>query len=101
MKKVAGALGLALMLAGSAVSAQELQQAGFSAAQAARGETLYQQNCAACHLADLTGSFEGPNLADSSFRSNWANRGVAEFTDLLRRTMPPQAPGSLNETQYL
>ncbi|MDA0926626.1 MAG: PQQ-binding-like beta-propeller repeat protein [Proteobacteria bacterium] len=101
MKKVAGALGLALMLAGSAVSAQELQQAGFSAAQAARGETLYQQNCAACHLADLTGSFEAPNLADSSFRSNWANRGVAEFTDLLRRTMPPQAPGSLNETQYL
>jgi alcohol dehydrogenase (cytochrome c) len=101
MKKVAGALGLALTLAGSAVSAQELQQASFSAAQAARGETLYQQNCAACHLADLTGSFEAPNLADSSFRSNWANRGVAEFTDLLRRTMPPQAPGSLNETQYL
>jgi alcohol dehydrogenase (cytochrome c) len=101
MKKVAGALGLALTLAGSAVSAQELQQASFSTAQAARGETLYQQNCAACHLADLTGSFEAPNLADSSFRSNWANRGVAEFTDLLRRTMPPQAPGSLNETQYL
>ena len=101
MKKMAGALGLALAVAGTAVSAQELQQASFSAAQAARGESLYQQNCAACHLADLTGSFEAPNLADTSFRSNWANRGVAEFTDLLRRTMPPQAPGSLNDAQYL
>lgn len=101
MKKVASALGLALMLVGSGPGAQELQQASFSAAQAVRGETLYQQNCAACHLADLTGSFEAPNLADPSFRSNWTNRSVAEFTDLLRRTMPPQAPGSLNDAQYL
>ena len=101
MKRVAAGLSLALTLASTCSVAQELQQAAYTEVQAERGQSLYQQNCAACHLADLTGSFEAPNLADSSFRSNWTNRSVVEFTDLLRRTMPPQAPGSLSETQYL
>lgn len=101
MKRVAAGLGLALTLASTCSVAQELQQAAYTEVQAKRGQSLYQQNCAACHLADLTGSFEAPNLADSSFRNNWTNRSVVEFTDLLRRTMPPQAPGSLTETQYL
>lgn len=89
----------ALLLSMGAL-AQQLEQANFEEGQAQRGELLYQQNCAACHLADLSGSFEAPNLADSSFRNNWSNRGMQEFLDMLRRTMPPQAPGSLNESQY-
>lgn len=101
MRSAARVLGLICLLGGNASHGQELQQATFSQLQASRGETLYQQNCAACHLTDLTGSFEAPNLADAAFRSNWANRGVVEFYDLLNRTMPPQAPGSLSESQYL
>ena len=93
--------GLLFLLSSTVLSGQEFQQASFSADQATRGADLYQQNCAACHLADLTGSFEAPNLADTSFRSNWANRGVEEFVDMLQRTMPPQAPGSLDQSQYL
>ncbi len=92
---------LLFLLSSTVLSGQEFQQASFSADQAARGADLYQQNCAACHLANLTGSFEAPNLADTSFRSNWANRGVEEFVDMLQRTMPPQAPGSLDQSQYL
>ena len=92
---------LLFLFSSTVLSGQELQQASFSADQAARGAALYQQNCAACHLANLTGSFEAPNLADTSFRSNWANRRVEEFVDLLQRTMPPQAPGSLDQSQYL
>ena len=93
-------LALACLLASGPTLAQELQQANYETAQAERGELLYQQNCAACHLADLSGSFEAPNLADNSFRNNWSNRGMQEFLDMLRRTMPPQAPGSLSESQY-
>ena len=93
-------LALACLLASGPTLAQELQQANYETAQADRGELLYQQNCAACHLADLSGSFEAPNLADNSFRNNWSNRGMQEFLDMLRRTMPPQAPGSLSESQY-
>lgn len=93
-------LALACLLVSGLTLAQELQQANYETAQADRGELLYQQNCAACHLADLSGSFEAPNLADNSFRNNWSNRGMQEFLDMLRRTMPPQAPGSLSESQY-
>ncbi len=100
MKKMPQLLALACMLASASTLAQELQQANFEEGQAERGELLYQQNCASCHLTDLSGSFEAPNLADDSFRNNWSNRGMQEFLELLRRTMPPQAPGSLNEAQY-
>ena len=92
---------LPFLLGSTVLSGQEFKQASFSADQAARGSELYQQNCAACHLANLTGSFEAPNLADKGFRSNWANRRVDEFVDMLQRTMPPQAPGSLDQSQYL
>ena len=92
---------LTFLLSSTVLSGQELKQASFSADQAARGAELYQQNCAACHLANLTGSFEAPNLADTGFRSNWANRRIDEFVDMLQRTMPPQAPGSLDQSQYL
>jgi alcohol dehydrogenase (cytochrome c) len=100
MKKMPQLLALSCLLASGSTLAQQLQQANFEEGQAQRGELLYQQNCAACHLADLSGSFEAPNLADNSFRNNWSNRGMQEFLDMLRRTMPPQAPGSLNESQY-
>ncbi len=100
VRKASHLLVLACLLASGSTLAQELQQAGYDEAQAERGEALYQQNCAACHLADLSGSFEAPNLADAGFRNNWTNRGMEEFLDLLRRTMPPQAPGSLNDSQY-
>jgi alcohol dehydrogenase (cytochrome c) len=93
-------LALTCLLASGSTLAQKLQQANYEEGQAERGELLYKQNCAACHLADLSGSFEAPNLADNSFRNNWSNRGMQEFLDMLRRTMPPQAPGSLNESQY-
>ena len=92
---------LPFLLNSAVLIGQELNQASFSADQAARGSELYQQNCAACHLANLTGSFEAPNLADTGFRINWANRRVDEFVDMLQRTMPPQAPGSLDQSQYL
>ena len=100
MKKMPQLLALSCLLASGSTFAQQLQQASYEEGQAQRGELLYQQNCAACHLADLSGSFEAPNLADSSFRNNWSNRGMQEFLDMLRRTMPPQAPGSLSESQY-
>ena len=93
-------LALTCLLASGSTLAQQLQQANYEEGQAERGELLYQKNCAACHLVDLSGSFEAPNLADNSFRNNWSNRGMQEFLDMLRRTMPPQAPGSLNESQY-
>jgi len=92
---------LICLLAPSVVNGQQLLQAPYSSVQASNGDTLYQQNCATCHLPDLQGSLEAPALNDTNFRSNWTNRDVNELLDLLRRTMPPQAPGSLDEAGYL
>jgi alcohol dehydrogenase (cytochrome c) len=100
MNTIPQLLALTCLLASGSTLAQQLQQANYEEGQAERGELLYQKNCAACHLVDLSGSFEAPNLADNSFRNNWSNRGMQEFLDMLRRTMPPQAPGSLSESQY-
>lgn len=90
---------LALLLAKS-LSAQELEQASFTDAQAAAGADVYRDHCVLCHLDDLQGAFEAPNLADANFRNNWGNRHVGELIDLLARTMPPQAPGSLSSSEY-
>ena len=92
---------LAGLLVSLCASAQQLEPAGYTDSQSQAGSALYQQNCATCHLADLQGAFEAPALNDSNFRVNWTNRTVAELIGLLQRTMPPQAPGSLSESQYL
>ncbi len=93
---------LALLLAANPSSvAQQLSQAEYQTAQAERGAALYQQQCAACHLPDLQGFFEAVALRDSAFVDNWRNRAPAEMLDLLRRTMPTQAPGSLSDEEYL
>ena len=84
----------------SASIAQSLMQAGFTQEQAVSGAELYQQNCATCHLENLQGAFEAPALLGTNFTGNWQNRNITELLDLMRRTMPPQAPGSLSDEDY-
>lgn len=90
-------LGVTLSLG---ATAQELEQASFTEQQASAGSVLYQQNCATCHLTDLQGAFEAPALTGNNFTSNWTNRNIVDLLDLIRRTMPPQAPASLSNTDY-
>lgn len=99
-KRFRGALVIATALQVVAAAAQDIQPASYSDAQAEAGNRIYQQNCAVCHLPDLQGSFEASALAGSNFISNWTNRRVSELLDQLKRSMPPQAPGSLNDSEY-
>ena len=90
------------MVAGLEASAQgppETPQAQYTADQAAAGATLYTQVCAACHLGSLQGSFEAPELAGPSFRNTWSRRPVSDLVELIRETMPTDAPRSLTEEQ--
>ena len=89
----------ALALAPSAAPAQ-LSSAVYTAAEAAAGRTVYEQACAACHMPDLRGQFEAPELAGASFRGAWGDRPASELLDLVRTTMPPAAPGSLDPAAY-
>ena len=92
-----------LILPGATASAQAVagnRQARYTEGQAEAGSAVYSQACAACHLGNLTGSFEAPELAGPSFRDSWSARPVSDLLDLIRETMPPETPRSLTEEQY-
>ncbi len=85
---------VALPVAGSA------QQASFTAAQAEAGATVYQTACAECHLANLQGSGEAPQLAGTDVRTFRGNQPAVELMRYVRTTMPPGQEGSLTEEEY-
>ena len=94
---------LTAALAGSAIAIVAAQQAPapapFTAAQAAAGRATYQANCASCHVADLGGRNEAPQLAGGDFMNTWRSRTAADLFDYMSSTMPPGGP-SLAPDQY-
>jgi mono/diheme cytochrome c family protein len=65
----------------------------FTAAQAARGEEVYTNACARCHM---TAQHSG-----ATFAATWNNRRVFDLYDILLNTMPLDDPGSLSEQEYI
>ena len=96
------------MLIGLAFAAWQAIGAGseepgglFSEVQAARGESIYQQHCSACHGARLQGSPAAP-LTGEAFRARWEDGGhtLDDLYYIIRSLMPNNAPGSLSKAQY-
>jgi alcohol dehydrogenase (cytochrome c) len=71
------------------VSAQQPAPAIYTEAQAAAGKTVYDANCAACHLPDLSGRNEASPLAGPNFMNTWRGRSTRELFDYISSTMPP------------
>jgi mono/diheme cytochrome c family protein len=71
----------------------------FSAAQARRGQVLYEQLCSRCHGPDLTGIEAAPPLAGLAFGASWNNAPVADLFERIRLSMPQDKPGSLGRQQ--
>ncbi|MGC2418717.1 MAG: cytochrome c [Candidatus Acidiferrales bacterium] len=63
--------------------------------QAKEGKTQYSQNCAKCHLDDLSGSGEAQALAGDTFTQTWEGETVNDLFQVTYTTMPPDSPGSL------
>lgn len=72
----------------------------FTAPQAETGRVVYEQACARCHMADLSGAFEAPELAGPNFTRAWGTRPIDELIDLIRVSMPPGQGGSLPDDAY-
>jgi alcohol dehydrogenase (cytochrome c) len=72
----------------------------YTAAQAAAGRATYQERCASCHVDDLGGRFEAPQLAGSDFLNQWGDRTAGELIAFTKLTMPPANPGSLDDQAY-
>lgn len=71
----------------------------YTDAQAARGEGIYSAQCSRCHRDDLSG--ESGALIGSRFMRDWSEDSLSSFYKTLRQTMPPNAPDSLSESDYL
>jgi len=77
------------------------QQAGpYTIAQAEAGRLTYERACATCHMSNLSGAFEAPELAGPNFRQAWGRRPIAELIHFVSTTMPPDDPGSLGDDGY-
>ncbi|HLG99372.1 MAG TPA: cytochrome c [Bryobacteraceae bacterium] len=74
------------------------KDATYSEVQAARGRTLYQQKCAECHGADLTGG-NAPPLKGPLFTADWGAHPAWELVSKIRNTMPENDPGKLTVSQ--
>jgi alcohol dehydrogenase (cytochrome c) len=72
----------------------------FTAAQAAAGQTAYQARCASCHLNDLGGQNEAPQLAGGDFMNAWRTQGVDALYGYIRAAMPP-GTARLSDEEYL
>jgi PQQ-dependent dehydrogenase (methanol/ethanol family) len=98
----AAPLGMAL-IASAAPGRQPGQQPPppvFNSSQAASGATVYAASCASCHMADLAGRNEAPQLAGNNFMNTWRNRTTKDLFEFIQSTMPPTGE-NLSTAQYL
>ena len=72
----------------------------YTAEQATAGRAAYQASCASCHLADLAGRNEAPQLAGNNFMNTWRSRSTRDLFELIQSTMPPTGE-NLPAAQYL
>jgi mono/diheme cytochrome c family protein len=72
----------------------------YSEAQAARGDAIYNENCAQCHTPTLAGGDLAPALTGQAFVARWtATKPLADLFDYMRAEMPLNSPGGLTTRQ--
>lgn len=71
----------------------------YSKEQAARGEALYGEHCAACHGPDLGGGESAPALAGGEFGANWNDLTLGDLFERIRISMPQSNPGGVSRAQ--
>jgi cytochrome c len=95
---------LSLLVGIFAAHAQDMRstsQGVFTEAQAKRGATAYNKNCASCHGADLRSTDrEVTNLSGATFKDRWVGKTIGEQLEAAR-DMPPREERSLADEMYL
>lgn len=72
----------------------------YTTLQAERGRATFEQACAACHKADLSGRGPIPALRGETFTGGRHGQSVADLYEAIRSTMPPGRPASLTPEAY-
>ncbi len=97
---LAAVIGAGLAVVTAQLTAQQPARGPFTAEQASAGRAAYQENCASCHLPDLAGRNEAPQLGGSNFMSTWGSRTTHDLLTLIQLTMPPGNAGGLSDASY-
>ena len=92
---------IAAFVSVAATAQQQPAAAPFTTQQAATGRTTYQASCSGCHVADLAGRNEAPQLAGSNFMATWGGRTTRDLVTFIQATMPPGNVRGLPEQEYL
>jgi S-disulfanyl-L-cysteine oxidoreductase SoxD len=71
----------------------------YTAAQAKRGETVYEASCSSCHAPDLSGSGQATSLAGREFNEAWNGQTLGDLFERVQTTMPADAPGTLKPAE--
>lgn len=101
MRRLRVAAAAALACATAAATAQSALQDGiYTEEQAARGEALYDEQCASCHgpIRAIVPEVAAL-LGDHTFRNTWRGRPLGELFGFIRETMPQDAPETLTPAQ--
>ena len=69
--------------------------------QSQRGQRVYDRECAACHLDDLSGDGDAPALIGRPFYVRWSDLSIGDWIAATRATMPKGAPDSLSQVDYV
>jgi alcohol dehydrogenase (cytochrome c) len=69
-------------------------------AQSNRGKSVYDDNCASCHGANLDDGQFGPPLRGSAFKARWSSQSVDVLYTYIAAKMPPSTPAGLNDKAY-
>jgi len=88
----------ASVLVAQTPQARSVTEGVYSAAQAARGQQIYQAQCTSCHGTALEGN-SGPPLVGDRFASNWSAQPLGNLVDKIQKTMPFNLAGSLSRGQ--
>ncbi|HVZ20029.1 MAG TPA: cytochrome c [Vicinamibacterales bacterium] len=73
----------------------------YTSAQAEHGKDRFTAVCRRCHSDDLNGSDRGPSLRGDHFMMDWDTQDLASLFAKIRNGMPPDAPASLSDDDYL
>jgi quinoprotein glucose dehydrogenase len=96
-------LGLSASWSVGAVTARDhsVQSGLYTAEQALRGQQQYDVFCTGCHGVEMEGAgVDVPPLADTRFMRKWSGRTLYDLFELIKTSMPENAPGSLSDRAY-
>ena len=96
----AGVIGAIAVPMAQGVTARTVWDGVYSEAQAARGKTVYDVQCAFCHQSDLRGQGFAPGLVEDTFTTRWQDGNLGDLFTIVKVTMPQDKPTSLTDDEY-